>query len=496
MLARMLQSVVCRTLPISIPLLMVCFSACSGARDESDTTTREALQRAQDDLPFASAIFRATHNSYSGNVDGAKGPILTQLSNGVRFIELDLHDTNYDTVGDFTIGHNSPGDAVDHAGGNPASNSLRDWLVPIAQWSSQNPDHAPLLVMFDLKDNLTNNDSFAAGDFFALDAEVQSVFGGQRLLAKNATSSLPTIGASRGKVLTLLSGDGTARTGYKLDEGHHPAVAMNAHGQVVEVHDSGAGWLWYWTGTLGTDGHVIWRRHGRYDTGQTPAVALNDNGWLVEVHQSQAAGTLWYHVGHLGADGEITWSDSHEYDNGILPTVQFVDAAGTTLREIHRSQAHDQNWDWHGVLDTSARTVGWNASTHGKTSDARYDSTVASSGPSNVHVWTGADGNAPSDTLLYGTNRVVSERIRYPQWAFVEYQPGDSAELQSGAWFYAAPSTNSDFIVSARQNGRVVRGWDFDNASLATNPLANYPATNFPYSDWYGALMDQAVPVE
>lgn len=45
-----------------------------------------------DDLPFASATFRATHNSYSGNLGGTRGSIVSQLDAGVRFLELDIHD--------------------------------------------------------------------------------------------------------------------------------------------------------------------------------------------------------------------------------------------------------------------------------------------------------------------------------------------------------------------------------------------------------------------
>src|SRR4051812_17364658 len=41
--------------------------------------TKPAAALPGDGLPFASAVFRATHNSYSGNVDGSKGSIVSQL---------------------------------------------------------------------------------------------------------------------------------------------------------------------------------------------------------------------------------------------------------------------------------------------------------------------------------------------------------------------------------------------------------------------------------
>src|SRR5262249_43159186 len=132
-----------------------------------------------EDVVATSVVYRATHNSYSGDVDGAKGPILTQLDGGVRFIELDVHDNGYDSLHDYQIGHGAPGDLVDHSGGNPASNGLRDWLAPIADWSARNASHAGLVVMLDLKDDLTDNTSYAAGNLGALDVELVSAFGAQ-----------------------------------------------------------------------------------------------------------------------------------------------------------------------------------------------------------------------------------------------------------------------------------------------------------------------------
>jgi hypothetical protein len=440
--------------------------------------------------PFTGAVFRATHNSYSGNVDGAKDSLAYQLDHGVRFIELDVHDNGYATTHDYAVGHGSPGDLVDHSGGNPASDNLRDWLTTVNTWSAQHPAAAPIVVMLDLKDDLTDNPSYAAGNLTALNQELESVFGARLLWAQDYPAGEPTVDALRGRVLPLLSGDGTSRGEYKRDVGYHPAVALNGRGQVVEVHDSGAGGLWYWTGTYGADGRITWLRHGKYDNGQTPAVALNDDGDLVEVHQSPGATTLWSHVGKLGADGEITWQASHQYDNGVLPTVAFTD--GTHVREIHRSQGTSQNWTWTGAL--AGTTVSWTGNS--RTSDARYAKETATDGSRRVTVWTGADGPSPAQTLRADTDRVTGDRIRYRQVAFDEFQQGDSADLQQGALFYGAPATESAFITAARRSGKLVRGWDFDSASEATTPLANYPATNHPYDAWYQNMLGQAGAVE
>jgi hypothetical protein len=142
------------------------------------------------DTPFASAVFRATHNSYSGNVEGAKNSLTYQLDRGVRYLELDVHDNGYGTSGDYAVGHDSPGHQVDHSGGNPASNALRDWLRTINTWSGAHPDHAPLVVMLDLKDDLTDNASFADGNLTALNKELAGVFGSKLVLAKDHPAGL------------------------------------------------------------------------------------------------------------------------------------------------------------------------------------------------------------------------------------------------------------------------------------------------------------------
>jgi hypothetical protein len=107
-------------------------------------------------------------------------------------------------------------------------------------------------------------------------------------------------------------------------------------------------------------------------------------------------------------------------------------------------------------------------------------------------VWTGSDGAAPAQTLRYSTDRIAADRIRYQQVAFTEHQPGDPALLQAESLFYAAPATNAAFIAAARGSGRVVRGWNFNSASLATNPLANYPATDYPAASWYAGVLTAA----
>ncbi len=430
-----------------------------------------------DDLPFASAVSRATHNSYSGTISGARGSIVHQLDSGVRFVEFDVWSGDYASAGDYRIGHNSAGNQVDHTGGNPAGDHLRDWLTAVSTWSAAHPSASPVTVLLDLKDDPTARTSYATGNLAALNQEISDVFGTRLVRALDTSGALPTVGSLRGRVVTVLSGNATARTGYKRETGSNPAVAINAAGKVVEVHDNGSGVLWYWTGTYGTDGKLTWQRHGKYDTGKNPAVALNNDGTLVEVHQAPSNNNLWARAGHLGETGEITWSAAAKYDTGVLPSVAFTDPATSSFREIHQSQGNTQNWDWKGTAGAS--TITWGA--HATTSDARFPTTTATSSGRTVKVSAG--------TLTATTDRAPAARIRFPQLSFVEYQSGDSAELKDGALFWAAPASNKSFITSARQSGVTARGWDFDSAALATDPLANFPATNSPDADWYKTLL-------
>ena len=226
----------------------------------------------------------ATHNSYAGAPSGDLGSLRRQLDGGVRFVELDVHDNDFVSTG-YRIGHEAPGDDVIRTGGNPRTDKLGPWLRAIQRWSDTNPRHAPITVALDIKDDLTDNRSFAQGNLARLNAVLLEHFSGLFTAEALGDGQWPTVDALRGRVIVVLSGAEGTRLAYVRDPGDNPAVAVNAAGHVVEVHDSGGGDLWYWTGEFVSPKHVRWRRHGRYDTGQKPAVALSDDGLVVEVHE-------------------------------------------------------------------------------------------------------------------------------------------------------------------------------------------------------------------
>lgn len=427
---------------------------------------------------YAEVVFRSTHNSYSG---GPRGSLVEQLDDGVRFLELDVHDDSFSSTGDYRVGHGAPGDQVMTGGGNPSTARLGAWLRVIADWSASHPTAAPLTLGLDLKDDLTDNRSFAEGNLAHLNYAVRSAFG-DRLFTPSALGSAawPPVDALRGRVLVVLSGHARSRLRYVQDVGQRPAVAVNAGGQVVEVHDSGSGTLWYWTGRRETDDRITWVRHGRYDTGQDPAVALTDDGWIVEVHQSESRAALFYHVGRLTPQLDIEWGPSSMYDDGVAPTVRFDSGDPRAPREIHLSGSTGLAWEWRGRLDTAARAVSWSG--NARTSAPPFDETAER----GITVLTRAGGDAPSDTLRYDSASRSGARIRYEPLMFVEYQPGNDADLERR--FFAASNGSNTFARRWLDAGEAVRLWGFDEGASTGSVIPTFPATDEPFAPWYDAM--------
>ena len=434
---------------------------------------------------FHEASFKATHNSYSGNIAGERGSLVEQLDAGVRSIELDLHTDNFAAVGDYEIGHDTPGAEVWHQGGNPAGNRFSDWLGVIASWSRKNQRHAPITLVLDIKSGWGSLPNAAAGNHGAVNARLANAFGGS-LVPPGEVFNWPDVEAMRGLVLVVLSGTANARDGYLVDRADNPALATNMHGQVIEVHESTTdNHLSYWTGQRLEGGRVMWRRHGRYDSGKQPAVALNDDGWIVEVHKSENHDRLWYRVGKLTDDLDVEWGDSHEYDAGVSPTVRFDETQGLTLREIHRSPSALHNWQWWATLDPATRTLSWSGNS--RTNDARWISDVAD----GIAVQTG-----PGDVLRYRTPTVDLGAVRYEQLAFVEHRPSDTLTESAGTRFAACSPDNSDFQAQMRLAGMVVRAWQFTAATAKLEPPVNFPATDTPFASWYTSYCAQIGAIE
>lgn len=407
----------------------------------------------------------------------------------MRFIELDLHDNDFAARGDYGVGHDAPGNQVQHGGGNPAGDALRDWLRILADFQAARPDHLPITLGLDIKDNLVDQADAAAGNPGALNAALREAFGDRLFTPRDLADRggvWPSLCALRGRVLVVLSGDATTRAAYRRDVGQHPAVAVNARGQLIEVHDNGGGDLWYWVGHLDAAGRPVFTAHGRYDTGTTPAVALDDDGLIVEVHQSENEARLWAHVGVLTPEGDVRFGPSAAFDDGVTPSVRFVAAGGPpVVREIHASQNDGRHWDWRGEVDLATLSIRWDAATHGRTDDAlfRVDEDAG------VRIHRAPGDRDPADTLRIETP-AGADRVRYAPLMFVEVQPGSEGDFDAGEpRVYACSASSSAPCAAWRAAGGVVRQWDFAQIAQGLDPPASFPATNEPDAAWYRAYL-------
>ena len=433
-------------------------------------------------VPWNEVVVGGTHNSYSAK----RGTLRDQLASGIRCLELDIHDNDFEQIGDYQVGHYSPGDDV-ASSENGVGLRFEEWLKLIADWSEGQPDHAPITVAVDIKDNLTDNSGPDAGNMGALNRRLQNAFGPRLFQASElGEKEWPRAHDLRGRVLVQLSGDSTSRMRYVRDTGFRPAVAMNDKGQVIEVHDSGGGDLWYWTGQLMSSGEIRWVHHGRYDTGMDPAVGLTNDGWIVEVHKSESQDQLWGHAGVLGEDYRITWFDSQKFESsGRSPSLN-QQGENQFLQVNENTDGSSARESWTVSINKTRGELQFTAG--GSTTASLADEAKASSSAGTVWVDTYSDHeSAGGDTLMYGTDRIDEARIRFEQVAFSDFQPGNSSELLSaGLRFFNIKSGGMSDAQSWLQQGWLVRMWSFSSGDVDYSlKQPNCPATDEPESIWY-----------
>jgi hypothetical protein len=471
-------------------------------------TTAGMVQSRSEEPAFNELLFKATHNSYAGRTVGT---MQRQRDDGVWFVELDIFAENVASFSDYRIGHDGPGKGVALGDGNPTEVTLSAWLKCLNDWSSSNPEHAAITLLIDIKaakvsdvadcaaatSGLASKESYTDGDLAYLNDELRRAFGAKLYRASEFPGTWPPDHDLRGRMLVVLSGDVCTRRAYRWSNGDNPAVAMNSKRQVIEVHDSGMGQLWYWTGQYQEDGSVAWYRRGRYDTGKHPAVAVNDDGWVVAVHEAPGAtpdsAPLCYILGRLDSDHEIQWANSFSgtrYGDGVKPTVRFPDPKSLELDEVHQSKSRDQNWQSKALIATDSNTLQWDSS-HLPGSKSK-GGIAAISSDLWIEVFASDEPSTIGRTLWYRTPKVEKRRIRHEQIAFIEYQKGeDSSLLEDGAVFCAAPSSpqNIPWAVVHRMRTRLVRFWSlntiYPELGSLTVPPVNFPATDNPFSEAY-----------
>ncbi|MEV0272674.1 hypothetical protein AB0H43_28175 [Hamadaea sp. NPDC050747] len=428
---------------------------------------------------FREAVFASTHNSYSG---GDRGDLRSQLDLQVRQLELDVHLVH----GQFQVGDDAPGDAVYHGGDNPKTNALTDWLLVVKKWSDRNRDAAPITLVIATHSNLNTEQ----GSSSILVDDLTTVFGPSRLAQPKPGDTVDDL---RGKIIPVLSGRVESRLAYLRDRGVDPAVTINDSGQVVEVHDSGHGTLWYWTGQVQSDWTVKWLAHARYDTGRNPVVALTDSGILVEVHQSAHRSSLWYRLGYVDVSGRLKWHlPSTPFMAGQLPSLRVT--GPKTVSEIHMDPANPDLY-----IESTARVslgeVTWSAGT--MTNIPGYSTTWASNDKGQtIEVESNYFPSGMTQTLQYSLNPFFHDswhRIIYPQIMAVDVEYDDRQDREA----YQTLLWNTTFAAITADRGVPQTTWMNDvreSAMLRVArfaedstglPIPNYPSTDTPFAKWY-----------
>lgn len=174
-------------------------------------------------------LVRAVSPAIAESLDYAHRPLAEQLDAGARQIELDV---NYDPKG----GHYArgskdpallrPGFKVLHVPGIDNSSScvlLTECLTILKRWSDAHPQHVPIMLMFNAKDEQLaarggiNALPFDDAAWDALDAEIRSVLPAGKLIVPDQVQgkyptlrdavragNWPTLARSRGKFLFTL----------------------------------------------------------------------------------------------------------------------------------------------------------------------------------------------------------------------------------------------------------------------------------------------------
>ena len=194
-----------------------------------------AIAQVQADLRINQVQFVGSHNSYkqamSGfyqvvlgliDVDKAKSldyehvPLHDQLDLGLRKLELDVFYQPQSRT--FRVGHVQVIDMKSHC------LTLRACLAEVVHWSDANPQHAPIWISFNAKDQqidwLPAPTLFDAQAFSTMDAVLEEVMG-VRLIRPAAVKApgaslpnWPTLDEARGKFLLILDEGGVKRETY------------------------------------------------------------------------------------------------------------------------------------------------------------------------------------------------------------------------------------------------------------------------------------------
>jgi hypothetical protein len=201
--------------------------------------------------PAALAHQRQVMGERSRGVEYGHPPITAQLDLGVRQLEFDPYA---DTTGGLYAAPyakdpaklaimKTPGAKVLHAPVVDARTlclRLSDCFAEVATWSKAHPDHQPIVIFVNTKEEpfntpaIPNPPLWTEADFASLDADAIKAFGRDRIIApddvRGARATLrdgvmgggwPTVDGARGKVLLVLDANPRIEEAYRAG---HPSL--------------------------------------------------------------------------------------------------------------------------------------------------------------------------------------------------------------------------------------------------------------------------------
>lgn len=423
---------------------------------------------------------KSTHNSYSG---GTRGGLLRQLDVGVRCLEFDLHDNGFADIGDFRIGHLTPGAEIALGNGapgdNPNTHLFRPWLDVLAGWSSTHMGHGPMVIVIDVKDDLTDN--AGEGDLTDLNQALIDTIGA-RLFTRDdfdSTGQWPDVTDLTDRVVCVLSGHGANRESYRWARGTTPAIAVNDAGQVVLAYRTTTNDLVCWAGLVDESAaRVVWQRRQPLAAGirlREPAVTLTEDGWIVAAHVFEDPNVpnvprIASRLGRLQDDGKVNWHGGDVVAVGSSPTLSLD---GDNVREIHRRHDAVGRQIRTGVLNRSRRRIEWK----------QPRATPAVPAPIDDAIWRGRRISARvtnDGVVVCGFDDAPLPPVRLPQSLFVEMQHETERVRLVDPLFFGADAKNVAALGQARLGGLIARAWNFERIDTTNppSPRENMPATN------------------
>jgi len=161
-------------------------------------------------------------------------PLAEQLELGIRKLELDVFYISEE--GQFLVGH------VQQIDMNSNCHSLRICLTQIIAWSRKNPNHSPIWISFNAKDDyilgLPKPETFSPAAFTSMDSVLEGMLGEKLIRPRDIVDlQWPLLDEARGKFILILDEGGSKRDMYyegwqqrpmfiNAPEGHPAAAIM------------------------------------------------------------------------------------------------------------------------------------------------------------------------------------------------------------------------------------------------------------------------------